>query len=113
MELLYENLSTEQRDMLRSLGYFEVIGGETGRRYRIRSAYRMNIEEIGARGTRMCLMCFSPNGRVGLGDIMLAQKLALELFEPDALAVANVAPYEFEVIRRLDNRCRTALRGRS
>jgi hypothetical protein len=50
MKLLYENLSTEQRDMLRSLGYFEVIGGETGRTYRVRSAYRMNVEEISARG---------------------------------------------------------------
>jgi hypothetical protein len=69
MELLYENLSTEQRDILRSLGYFEVIRGETGRTYRIRSAYCMNMEEISARGTRMCLMCFCPNGRVGLGDI--------------------------------------------
>jgi hypothetical protein len=70
--------------------------------YRILSAYRMNVVEISVRGTRMCLMCFCPNRRVGRGDIMLAQKTALELFELDALAVANIAPYEFEVIRRLE-----------
>jgi hypothetical protein len=30
-----------------------------------------------------------PKGRLGVGDIMLAQKLALELFEDEAVKAAN------------------------
>ena len=37
----------------------------------------------------MRLLCFMPEGGLVVGDMMLAQKLALELFESDALEVAN------------------------
>lgn len=94
MVLLKDNLSVEQREQLRRFGYFEVVGGETGRRYRIRSAYRLNVEEVSAAGTRIRLFCFGPAEGVALGDVMLAQKLALELFEREALGVANVTPRE-------------------
>ena len=90
--LLCESLSTVERDQLRTLGYFEVIGGTTGKTYRIRSSNGMNVDEMSKSGTRTRVLCFTPRGRVGLGDIILAQKLALELFEPEALAVANMAP---------------------
>ena len=33
-----------------------------------------------------------PEGKLAVGDIMLAQKLALELFESDTLQVANKFP---------------------
>jgi len=92
--LLYDNLSESERDQLRELGYFEVIGGATSKTYRIRNYYGMNVEEVSKGGARTRVLCFSPRGQVALGDIMLAQKLALELFEPEVLAVANVAPTE-------------------
>ncbi len=55
----------------------------------------MNVEELDRNGRRVCLLCFVPKGELALGDIMLAQKLALELFEPQALAVANIIPTEY------------------
>ena len=44
---------------------------------------------VPARGRRVRVLCFMPEGRVPLGDVLLAQKVALELFEADALRVAN------------------------
>jgi hypothetical protein len=35
------------------------------------------------------LLCFMPRGGLPVGDIMLAQKTALELFESDAVRVAT------------------------
>ena len=37
----------------------------------------------------MRLLCFMPKSDLVVGDILLAQKLALELFESDTLKVAN------------------------
>jgi hypothetical protein len=91
-QLLRENISAVQRAQLRTLGYFEVTGGTTGKTYRIRSNHGMNVDEMGKSSKRTRIMCFNPCGLVALGDIMLAQKLALELFEPEVLAVANVTP---------------------
>jgi hypothetical protein len=100
MKLLNENLPAEERDKLRSFGYFAVVGGVTGKTYRIRTAYRMNVEEISTQGTRTRLICFCPIDRVRLGDLMLAQKLALELYELDALAVASRTDRTSTSIRR-------------
>jgi hypothetical protein len=33
-----------------------------------------------------------PEGRLGVGDILLAQKLALELFEDEAVKAAKALP---------------------
>jgi hypothetical protein len=33
-----------------------------------------------------------PEGHLAIGDVMLAQKIALELFESEALMVANRTP---------------------
>ena len=54
--------------------------------------YQMNVEELDSRGRRRRLLCFLPEGRVPVGDIMLAQKIALELFESEALKVAHHVP---------------------
>jgi hypothetical protein len=40
---------------------------------------------------RVRTLCFMPEGRLGVGDILLAQKLALELFEDEAVKAANKA----------------------
>jgi hypothetical protein len=90
--LLTEWLGPGQRLMLQSLGYFEVIGSHSGKCYRIRRGRQMNIEELGEDGTPIGVRCFGPIGNLPLGDVMLTQKLALEINELAALAVANRVP---------------------
>jgi hypothetical protein len=89
MKLLSENLSRAQRDQYEREGYFDVIGGETGRRYRIRKGFQANVEQLDGKNGPVGLLCFMPKDDLVLGDVMLAQKLALELFERDALKAAN------------------------
>jgi len=89
LALLRQNLSAAQRRQLAEHHSFDVIGGMTGNRYRIRHGRQMNVEQLDRRGRRMCGWCFFPRGGLVAGDIMLAQKLALELFEAEALAVAQ------------------------
>jgi hypothetical protein len=96
-QLLLENLSSRQRDQFRKYGHFEVIGGTTGKRYRLTSDFRMNVEELDRNGRRTCLLCFLPGTWLPLGDVLLAQKLALELFEAEALEVANKIPTDFRM----------------
>ncbi len=90
--LLRDNLSPEQLAAYRKGSSFDVIGGDTGRRYRIHRASMMNIAEFDAEGHRVWTWCFCPEGNLVRGDNMLAQKLALELFETEALAKANRHP---------------------
>jgi hypothetical protein len=87
--LLNEWLCPEQRATLERHGYFEVRGSHTGKRYRIRRGRNMNIEELGKDGAHVATWCFGPVGHLPLGDVMLAQKLALETDEQAALRVAN------------------------
>jgi hypothetical protein len=37
----------------------------------------------------VCLLCFMPRGFLPLGDVMLTQKMALELFASEAITIAN------------------------
>ncbi len=85
--LLLENLTPEQRRQFTGFRHFDVIGGESGKRYRIWHCYHQNIEELDMFGRRTCVWCVHPSGVV-LGDVLLAQKTALELFESDALRIA-------------------------
>jgi hypothetical protein len=89
MRLLKEKLSPEQLGQYEKHAFFEVMGGKTGRRYRIRYGRSMNIDQLDKNGRRICGWCFLPRGNLVAGDVMLAQKVALELFEPEALKVAN------------------------
>jgi len=63
--------------------------GTTGRRYRIIAARQMNVAALDKHGRWAKSLCFIPSGQLPLGDIMLAQKIALELFEREALSIAN------------------------
>jgi hypothetical protein len=45
----------------------------------------MNIEQLDDKGRRVCGRRFSSEGRVVAGDVMLAQKIALETNEKAAL----------------------------
>jgi hypothetical protein len=49
----------------------------------------MNVHEIDEAGRVKLGLCFAPEGSLAMGDVMLAQKIALETFERRALAVAN------------------------
>ena len=91
-ELLSQHLSPSQRRQYSLLRSFDVVGGDTGKRYRIRHGRLMNIEQLDQKGQSVMVLCFRPRGRLPVGDIMLAQKVALELFETEALKVANRAP---------------------
>lgn len=92
LRLLNSNLSQQQRDQLEKRGHFEVTGGSTGRRYRIRHGQQMNVEVLDRKGKPAFVLCFVPEGHLADGDIMLAQKIALELFENEAITVANKIP---------------------
>jgi hypothetical protein len=91
-QLLSQHLTREQRSDYERRGYFHVTGSATGKRYRIHHGEQMNIEELNEHGRRVRVLCFMPEGRVPLGDVLLAQKMALELFEADALKIANRSP---------------------
>jgi hypothetical protein len=87
--LLKANLSPAQRSQFDQHFFFDIKGGDTGKSYRIRHGRVGNVEEHNSQGTCVRKWCFSPAGQLPIGDVMLAQKLALETFEYDALRVAN------------------------
>ena len=89
LELLKEWLSPEQFAQYDAKGYFEVAGCHSGKRYRISHGTSMNIHELDGAGHPCVGWCFAPTGYLVAGDVMLAQKIALETDERGALAVAN------------------------
>jgi hypothetical protein len=89
LALLRSWLSPEQAQQYDAHKHFEVMGSDTGRRYRIRHGQMMNIDQLDSAGNTICGWCFLPTGNLAAGDRMLAQKVALETFESEALAIAN------------------------
>ena len=89
LELLKQWLSPEQFAQYDAKSYFEVIGCHSGKRYRINHGTSMNIHESDGAGHPCVGWCFAPKGYLVAGDVMLAQKIALETDERGALAVAN------------------------
>ena len=89
LELLKEWLSPEQFAQYDAKSYFEVTGCHSGKRYRISHSTTMNIHELDGAGYPCVGWCFAPKGYLVAGDVMLAQKIALETDERGALAVAN------------------------
>jgi hypothetical protein len=92
IQLLKRNLSSAQLKEYESRRYFHVIGSTTGRRYRIRHGCLRNVDLIDQDGRPSRTLCFMPEGELAIGDVMLAQKFALELFESEALMIANHTP---------------------
>ena len=92
IKLLREWLSPEQRAQFDTKRYFDVIGSDSGKRYRIRYGSATNVYEIDGDGRSTVGWCFVPTGYLVAGDVMLAQKIALETHEFRALAVANRFP---------------------
>jgi hypothetical protein len=89
LKLLREWLSQEQLAQFDANNYFEVIGCHTGKRYRICHGNGANIVELDDRARPTTGWCFVPNEHLVAGDVMLAQKIALETDEQGALAKAN------------------------
>ena len=87
--LLREWLSTQQRRQLDSYDYFEVVGCDSGKSYRIQHGVCQNVLELDADGRPRMGWCFIPEGNLVPGDVMLAQKIALETDEWSALAIAK------------------------
>jgi hypothetical protein len=88
-KLLLEWLSPEQKAQYDAHNYFEVTGCHTGKRYRIRRGIGANVYELDDSGRPRVGWCFVPKDPLVAGDVMLAQKIALESDERGALAVAN------------------------
>lgn len=92
LRLLRRCLSPEQLAQFNAHGSFDVAGCHTGRRYRIYYAPSQNVELLGPFGVSKERLCFIPEGFLVTGDVALAQKIALENDEMNALAVANRLP---------------------
>jgi hypothetical protein len=90
-KLLREWLSAEQLAQYDEHNYFEVTGFHTGKRYRIKHGIGVNVyeHELDNVGRPKAGWCFVPNDNLVAGDVMLAQKIALETDERGALAVAK------------------------
>jgi hypothetical protein len=95
LKLLQESLSPAQQEQHGRFGYFDVVGGNTGKRYRIEYGFQLNVLLLDNRGRTKAVLCFAPEGNLSAGDVMLAQKLALELFETDTLKIANKFPFDY------------------
>jgi hypothetical protein len=89
LRLLREWLSPYQREQFEVNGYFDVVGCDTGRKYRIHYGTAMNVHELDATDHIKMGWCFVPHGSLVAGDVMLAQKIALETLEAGALSVAR------------------------
>ena len=87
--LLREWLSPAQRVQFDASKYFEVVGCDSGWRYRIHYGRVTNVHQIDEAGQPVRGWCFVPSGGLVAGDTMLVQKIALETNEQSTLAVAN------------------------
>src|SRR4051812_9830991 len=88
-KLLRDWLSAEQRAQYDKHWYFDVVGSQSGRRYRIRQGTSANVIELDGHGRAVMGWCFVPRDNLASGDVMLAQKIALENDECGALKVAR------------------------
>ncbi len=94
IKLLRQWLSPQQRAQFDADRYFDVIGCASGKRYRISYGSATNVLEVNGAGRPTVGLCFVPMGHLVPGDVMLAQKIALETNEVGALAVANRFPVQ-------------------
>jgi hypothetical protein len=86
--LLRSWLSPTQLRSYDGYEYFDVIGSDSGGTYRIHHGKQANVEQLDRSGQPVCAWCLVPEGDLVPGDVMLAQKIALETNERAALAIA-------------------------
>jgi hypothetical protein len=89
LKLSREWLSLDQLAQFEAGRYFDVAGCDSGKRYRIHHGTSMNIFEIDDTGCPRIGWCFAPAAYLPVGDVVLAQKIALETDERGALTVAK------------------------
>jgi hypothetical protein len=100
LRLMRDWLSPDQREQFDDSGYFEVVGCDSGKRYRIYyGIVPPNVYEIDYAGRLKMGLCFMPLGCLPAGDDILAQKVALETDEHSALKVANRFSPNRELLR--------------
>jgi hypothetical protein len=87
MALLRSWLTPAQLAQYDADKFFEVIGCASKKRYRIRHGRATNVDELDGAAAVVCRWCFVPAGNLVIGDVMLAQKIALETDELGALHV--------------------------
>jgi|GEM_PF-865563 len=85
-------LSAEQRAQFEKYRRFDVIGSDSGKRYRICYGTSTNVYEMDGCDRVVLGWCFRPVGCLVAGDVMLAQKIALETNERATLMVAHRFP---------------------
>lgn len=88
LALLREWLSPAQLSQYEKDKTFETVGSKTGKRYRIKQGSQQNVFELDEAGQPVRGLCFMPEGFLACGDVMLAQKIALETDEEAAMKVA-------------------------
>lgn len=89
LQLLLENLTENQAEIFKMTGAIP-IESPSGRKYKINKGTSRNIEEVDEKGTRKAHLCFHPcDYAIPVHDVMLAQKLMLEVCEEDARKIAN------------------------
>jgi hypothetical protein len=89
LSLLRSWLTPEQDEQWSRDNAFDVLGCDTGTLYRITDTTTMNVIELDKDGRYVRRWCFTPVGPIVKGDVLLAQKIALETMETRARAVAN------------------------
>lgn len=89
MDLFLANLTPAQKKTYEQSKYIEVKGNKSGKTYRIHHGRQQNIHELDPEGKVVTGWCFLPQGNLVVGDVMLAQKMALEQREKAALKTAN------------------------
>ena len=99
--LLRQWLSPAQKAQFDASKSFDVVGCDSGRRYRILYGTVTNVHEIDDAGQPVSGWCFIPSGGLVAGDVMLSQKIALETNERATLAVAN--RFNVQVPRRANS----------
>ena len=81
-----------QRTQYAASGGFVVTGCDSGKSYRIQWGFR-NFNVLEMDGKRIVARwCFQPSGGLVTADVVLAQKIALETREFEALKLANRDP---------------------
>jgi hypothetical protein len=89
--LLLEHLTPEQRTTFEQNKWFVVVGGKTGKKYRIRDKGDLvaNVDALDGERVTHRLCAHAPSGSIPLGDQLLAQKITLEFDEDEFLRKAN------------------------
>jgi hypothetical protein len=89
IDLMLDWLTPAQQECLTKNKYFEAVGSDTKKIYRVYPGHIFNVHEMDKEEKASIRWCFQPRDAPYLGDMMLAQKLTIEADEATLLKVAN------------------------